>query len=233
MSKEKEINFRYLQKKIGYEFCDQGFLEEALTHRSFTNEHPELKVNNNERLEFLGDAVLTLTLSHLLISKFPRLSEGSLSKIRASLVNEVHLAKLASGLRLGSFLRMGRGEELTGGRQKTSILADTLEALLGAVFLDGDLVAAQTLINRLFEEDLIDQTGLDKRDFKTLLQEYCQAELKSPPAYNVFREEGPDHSKVFFVDVRVKGKIIAKGKGKTKKEAQQKAAEKALKTLAK
>ena len=228
--KEKEVNLEKLQKKIGYDFCDPGFLEEAFTHRSFTNEHPELKMNNNERLEFLGDAVLTLSLSHLLIGKFPRLSEGSLSKIRASFVNEGHLAKLASSLRLGSFLRMGRGEELTGGRQKPSILADTLEALLGAVFLDGDLVAAQSLINRLFEDDLSDQKGMAKQDFKTLLQEYCQGELKSTPSYNVFREEGPDHSKVFFVEVRVKEKTVAKGKGKTKKEAQQKSAEKALKS---
>jgi ribonuclease-3 len=231
--KGKEANLDSLQRKIGYDFRNRGLLEEALTHRSFTHEHPELSLNNNERLEFLGDAVLALSLSHLLVNNFPNLLEGSLSKTRAGLVNEGHLAKLASGLRLGSFLRMGRGEELTGGRKKPSILADTLEALLGAVFLDSDLAAAHSLVQRLFEGDLFDQAGLSRQDFKTLLQEYCQSELKGTPTYNVLREEGPDHQKVFFVEVRVKDKGISRGKGRTKKEAQQKAAEKALKRLTK
>ena len=233
LGNRKETGLSEVQKNIAYPFQDPSRLEQALTHRSFTNEHPELQGKNNERLEFLGDAVLNLSLSHLLIEQFPDLPEGDLSKIRAGLVNESHLAALALELRLGDYLLIGRGEEITGGRKKPSILADTLEAVLGAVYLDGGLGPVSEWVSRFFKSHLSDQEGLPIGDFKTLLQEYCQGKLKITPSYTVFREEGPDHKKVFFVEVRIRDQVISRGKGKTKKEAQQKAAQKALEGLTK
>ena len=229
----KETGLSEVQKNMAYTFQNPSRLEQALTHRSFTNEHPELQGKNNERLEFLGDAVLNLSLSHLLIEQFPDLPEGDLSKIRAGLVNESHLADLAQELKLGDYLLIGRGEEITGGRKKPSILADTLEAVLGAVYLDGGLDPVSEWVSRFFKSTLADQEGLPKSDFKTLLQEYCQGKLKITPGYTVFREEGPDHKKVFFVEVRIQDQVVSRGKGKTKKEAQQKAAQKALEGLTK
>jgi ribonuclease III len=188
-------------------------------------------LTHNERLEFLGDAVLNLTLSDLLLKKYPDFPEGRLSKIRAGLVNERKLADLALQLSLGVFLRIGKGEEMTGGREKPSILANTLEALLGAIYLDGGFKAASIFVDRLFNSELRDDHDLSSRDYKTLLQEYCQGKMKKVPGYRLFREEGPDHKKVFFVEVTIQDQVISKGQGRTKKEAQQKAAEQALQKL--
>jgi len=217
-----------IQKSIRYSFKTLSLLKQALTHRSYANEHPEEDSRHNERLEFLGDAVLNLVLSDLLLKKFPDLSEGDISRIRAGLVNEKKLAQIAGVLELGSYLMIGRGEELTEGRQKPSLLGDTLEALLGAVFLDGGFKSASRIISRLFRSQL--ETDLPKSagDYKTTLQEYCQGKLKQVPIYHLVKEEGPDHKKVFLVQVRISDQVVGTGEGKTKKEAQQKAAQKAL-----
>jgi len=217
-----------LQETLGYYFNDLNLLRQALTHRSFVNENLESGLNHNERLEFLGDAVLALTLSDLLLKKYPELPEGSLSRIRAGQVNERKLSNLALHLGLGTYLLMGKGEEMTGGREKPSILANTLEALLGAIYLDGGYIAASNFVDRLFESELKEDYDLTSRDFKTLLQEFCQGKSKTVPVYRLSREEGPDHHKMFFVEVTIQDQVIAKGQGRTKKEAQQKAAEEAL-----
>lgn len=217
-----------LQNALRYFFKDTALLKQALTHRSFLNEHPGSCLVHNERLEFLGDAVLNLSLSDLLLKKYPGLPEGSLSKIRAGQVNERKLAGLSLQLGLGTYLSIGKGEEMTGGREKTSILANTLEAVLGAIYLDGGFNSAQIFIEQLFQSRVTDEDEQSIHDYKTLLQEYCQGTVKKIPVYTVFREEGPDHKKTFFVEVRIQDRVLSKGKGMTKKEAQQRAAEKAL-----
>ena len=220
-----------LQYSLGYWFKDLSILKQAVTHRSYVNEHPESAMRHNERLEFLGDAVLNLTLSDLLLKKYPDLPEGSLSKIRAGQVNEKKLAALSLQLGLGAFLLIGKGEEQTGGREKASLLANAFEAVLGAIYLEGGFQSAMTFIDRLFQSHIDDDQYQGPGDHKTFLQEYCQGKLKTMPAYTVYREEGPDHQKIFFVEVKIQGQVVSKGKGKTKKEAQQKAAEEALKQL--
>jgi len=222
-----------LQNSLAYLFNDIDLLRQAITHRSFVNEHPESEWKHNERLEFLGDAVLNLSLSTLLFKLYPDLPEGHLSKIRAGQVNEKNLSSLSRHLGLGIYLLIGKGEERTGGREKPSILADTFEAVLGAIYLDGGFKAALAFINRLFQPQFEKGTTFSSRDYKTLLQEYCQGRMKTVPDYKVFREEGPDHKKIFFVEVIIQGQVISIGKGKTKKAAQQKAAEKALVQLEK
>lgn len=219
------------QEVIGYFFNDLSLLDEALTHRSYLNEHPHPHRKDNERLEFLGDAVLNLALSDFLWKKYPHYPEGRLSKMRAGLVNEKTLAALARRLRLGAFLRMGKGEMLTGGRDKTSLLADALEALLGAVYLDGGFEAARSLVERLFFSDRLGQVFSAEEDYKTLLQEWCQGTMKSTPIYRLVGEEGPDHQKTFFVELSLGERVLSRGKGNSKKEAEQKAAQKALSLL--
>jgi ribonuclease-3 len=233
VEENKIIDLESLQNSIAYFFNNISILRQAVTHRSFANEHPGSDTIHNERLEFLGDAVLNLSLSTMLLDQYPDLPEGHLSKIRASQVNEKKLASLSSQLGLGAYLLIGKGEERTGGREKPSLLADTFEAVLGAIYLDGGFNAAFSFIDRLFRSQFKDSNDFPTQDYKTLLQEYCQGILKTVPDYKVFREEGPDHKKIFFVEVIIQGKIISIGKGKTKKEAQQKAAEKALVQLEK
>jgi ribonuclease III len=217
-----------LQNSLAYFFKDISTLEQALTHRSFANEHPAAEAAHNERLEFLGDAVLNLVLSDILLKKFPDLPEGTLSKMRAGQVNEKRLAQLSVQLDLGAYLLIGKGEEMTGGRKKASLLADAFEAVLGAIYLDGGFQSATNFVDRLFRSELEDDLDQSSDDYKTLLQEYCQGKLKTVPVYRVFKEEGPDHKKIFFVEVKIADRVISKGRGKTKKEAQQKAAGKAF-----
>lgn len=217
-----------LQNSLAYWFKNISILKQAITHRSYVNEHPEPALMHNERLEFLGDAVLNLTLSDLLFKKYPDLPEGSLSKIRAGQVNEKKLAALSLELDLGAYLLIGRGEEQTGGREKASLLANAFEAVLGAIYLDGGFQSASIFIARLLQSHIEADRYQSTQDHKTFLQEYCQGKLKTVPVYTVLREEGPDHKKIFFVEVKIQNQVISKGKGRTKKEAQQKAAEKAL-----
>ncbi len=228
MEEKQIIDLDALQNSLSYLFNDISLLRQAITHRSFVNEHSGAEWKHNERLEFLGDAVLNLSLSTMLLDQYPDLPEGHLSKIRASQVNEKKLASLSLQLGLGSYLLIGKGEERTGGREKSSLLADTFEAVLGAIYLDGGFDAALSFIDRLFRSQFENSAHFSTQDYKTLLQEHCQGRLKTIPDYRVFREEGPDHKKIFFVEVIIQGKVVSIGKGKTKKEAQQKAAEKAL-----
>ena len=219
-----------LQSQLHYVFQDLELLIQALTHRSYAHEHGDPGTAHNERLEFLGDTVLSVVLSHLLYQKFPDLSEGELSKLRAGLVNEQQLKKLAQGLKLGKYLRLGRGEEVTGGRKKSSLLADALEAVLGAIYLEGGYDQAAHLIGDLYRPRLEagETVSGSAQDSKTDLQEYCQGCLKTTPTYEVIREEGPAHQKVFFVKVRIGNQVIGQGKGHSKKTAEQQAAERAM-----
>jgi ribonuclease III len=214
--------FERLERLLGYEFTREELLERALTHRSYANENRAGA--DNEKLEFLGDAVLDLVVGHLLMTTFPSLSEGELSVTRAQVVSEAGLSELAAELGLGEFLRLGRGEERTGGRSKPSLLADAFEAVIAAVYLDGGFEAARQLVERLLSRRLsaIDTSGF--HDFKTRLQESAQAKLKSTPEYRVVGEAGPDHDKTFEVAVHIKEREWARAAGKSKKEAEQRAA---------
>jgi len=231
---DSDILLDELQRRIGYNFRDRHLLLNALLHRSYVNENPQLHLTDNERLEFLGDAALDLAISHLLIDRFPQYDEGKLSRLRAGIVNEQQLALVAEDLNLGVALHLGKGEELSGGREKPSLLANAFEAVLAAVYLDGGLEALMNMVEVHFsrfvaeEEDL--PHALDK-DYKTRLQEVLQSREKTVPHYRLEAEEGPDHNKRFRVSVWLKDQLLALGSGPTKKSAQQKAAGKALRLL--
>lgn len=219
------------QQAIGYTFRDLRLLDEALTHTSFVNEFKNLEVKDNERLEFLGDAVLALIMSEHLASACPNLSEGTLSKLRARLVSEATLARVARRLNLGQLVRLGRGEERTHGRDKDSILANTLEAVLAAVYRDGGLEAARRFALDAFAPELHEAMSQDAAgvgDYKTQLQEWCQRRHAGVPQYATTRETGPDHEKTFEVVVTVQGEPLGRGTGRSKKEAEQAAAQEAL-----
>lgn len=220
-----ERNLTELEEALGYYFQNQGLLREALTHRSWG--FPDY-----ERLEFLGDSVLELSISHLLFEALPTCKEGELSKIRASLVREEMLLEIAKALSLGDYLLMGKGEEQTGGRQKPSILASAFEALIGAVYLDGGFEKALEVVKKCFAP-YIEETKEKWKDtdFKTQLQEHVQARFKDLPQYILLNQTGPEHQKTFEVAVIVKGQIWGIGTGRSKKEAEQRAAEEALKRL--
>lgn len=219
-----------LQAALGHTFRDPFLLEKALSHKSQANERRHLigagaqDAVHNERLEFLGDAVLQLAVSHALFERFPDESEGRLSKLRASLVNENTLAQVAREFDLGTYLRLGKGELNSGGKDKNSILAAGLEALIGALFLDGGLSAAKDFIEQRFQK-LFTEVALvaESLDCKSLLQERVQSEFRRSPQYRVVSELGPDHSKIFEVFVSV-GSLGASGQGRSKKEAEQAAA---------
>lgn len=210
---------------------DQSLLKRALTHRSFLNEN-ESAQKHNERLEFLGDAVLELTVSEYLFEKFPEKPEGTLTAYRAALVRTTTLAEVAATLELGQKLRLSKGEELTGGRQNPSLLANTFEAVMGAIYLDQDYQAAKAFVAKhlLPKLNTIIEKGLFK-DFKSTLQEHVQAEGHDSPEYQVIDEEGPDHNKQFTINVKVDGEIMGQGSGKSKQSAQQAAARDALEKL--
>lgn len=220
------------QKTFGHVFRQPSLLEEALTHKSHVNESKGKQGKHNERLEFLGDAVLTLVISEHLAAACPDSTEGELSKLKARLVSEVSLAKAARRLDLGALLQLGRGEELTQGREKPSLLANALEAILAAIFLDGGLAAAKGFTLRTFASDLREVQCLDgtswAEDYKTRLQEWCQKEFDALPQYLVIRESGPDHQKTFEVQLSIRGEMRGIGVGKSKKEAEQMAARQAL-----
>lgn len=223
-----------LCEKLGYTFVNVQNLEHALTHKSFRNEQPTLSLEDNERLEFLGDAVLDLALSDLLMEAFPEDQEGPLSKKRASLVNEEALCDLARKIGLDESLKLGKGERQTGGLQKPRLLASAFEATLGAVFKDGGYTAAQSVVKNLFTALVDDFNRGDSpfaRDFKTRLQELAQEKFRLTPTYQLNGETGPDHEKVFNVSVSVGDRVIASGLGRSKKAAEQDAARVALDTM--
>ncbi len=220
-----------LEKKLFYTFKNKSLLEEALRHSSYVNELAEASISDNQRLEFLGDAVLNLVISHMLMKQYPDLNEGDLTRMRACLVNESQLASIARKIDLGSFLQLGKGELQTQGREKTSLLADTLEAVIAAVYLDAGFESVNNMIDSHFSQ-LIDSVSVSDKlqDYKSKLQEYVQTTHKTIPTYRIIDEKGPDHDKTFCVQVNV-SEISTQGFGKSKKLAQQEAAKKALEAL--
>jgi ribonuclease-3 len=215
---------RLLQKELGYTFSDPALLERSLTHISYNREKSG---GHNEVLEFLGDAVLDLAISDLLIRSYPDRMEGDLSRMRAALVNSAVLAEKAAALHLGRVLRLGKGEERSGGRNKESILAGAFEALIGGVYRDGGYEAARVLVERYFARDAKEKT-LGLQDYKTRLQEISQMLFHALPTYRLVSESGPDHAKRFMTAITVGGKVLAKGEGRSKKQSEQEAARKAL-----
>jgi ribonuclease-3 len=213
-----------LQNELGYSFSETDLLTRALTHVSYGRGKQD---GHNETLEFLGDAVLDLAVSDLLMRRFPEKTEGDLSKMRASLVNAAALAEKATQLNLGESLRMGKGEERSGGRKKKSILAGVFEALLGAVYWDGGYEPARRIVERYFAPDIQEKT-LGQQDYKTRLQEISQMLFHEPPVYKLVAESGPDHEKRFVTEIFVGGKLLGRGEGKSKKQAEQEAARQAL-----
>lgn len=215
-----------LETKIGYRFQNKALLKQALTHSSYANEQKINKTGDYERLEFLGDAILEMVTSAFLFEKYPDLSEGQLTKMRAMLVCGSSLAFCAADINLGSYILLGKGEEASGGRGKETITSDVVEALIGAIYRDGGLAEAKSFIHRIVLSDLENKQLF--YDSKSLLQEYVQKKSGSSLAYIVVDESGPDHDKEFVIEVRVNGKTMGRGVGKTKKAAEQKAAYEAL-----
>lgn len=231
-STQEPSPYAILEQKLAYTFRDAGLCENALTHKSWMNETPETSRTDNERLEFLGDAVLALVTSDLLMRRFPEQPEGELSKARAAIVNEAGLARVAESLALGQWIFLGRGEEQAGGRQKRSLLANAFEALIGAVYLDGGFSAAFQVAERLFTPIIADVPSAASKDFKSRLQEMAQAKLQMAPTYTVLSEQGPDHAKTFEIAISIGEREYARAFGRSKKEAQQSAAERALAIMA-
>ena len=222
----KESDYQELEKKIGYAFQNRALLKQAVTHSSFANEQKINRQKHYERLEFLGDAVLELVSSDFLFQTHPEMPEGQLTKLRASMVCEPALAYCAKDLTLDSYIQLGKGEEATGGRYRDSIVSDVMEAVIGAIYLDGGMEPARTYIHRFILSDLENkQLFLDS---KTNLQEYMQQNLKKEFHYRLVEESGPEHDKVFLVEVVMEEKVLGRGKGRTKKAAEQQAAYEAL-----
>jgi ribonuclease-3 len=218
-----------LRNRLKVDWRDQDLLSQALTHSSYIYENRQNGIENNQRLEFLGDAVLGLAVSDFLYRNYPDRDEGELTKLRAALVCEPSLARTAKSLELGNCLKMGKGEERSGGRERPSILADAFEALLGAIYLDQGLVKASELSLKLLDpliKDVLE--GRLDRDFKTELQEIVQQRGSEQVQYTILREEGPDHHKIFTAGVLYKGELAGIGCGRSKKEAEQQAAKSAL-----
>jgi len=221
--------FDELSQRLGYTFKRPELLLQALRHASYVNEQDDANLEDNERLEFLGDAVLDLVISDLLMERFQHAEEGTLSKYRALVVDESGLYRVAWTLQLGNYLLLGKGEEQSNGREKPSILADAVEALLGAVYLDAGFNKTMEVITRLFAP-LLDRVETEEmvHDFKSLLQEYTQETCKTLPRYRLVRESGPAHDKTFTIVLTLNGEILGQAEGKSKKEAEQKVAREAF-----
>lgn len=220
---------RELEEKLGYRFRNRQLLEHALTHSSYANEHRASGITSNERLEFLGDSVLGMIVAEHLFRKHPDMPEGELTRIRAALVCEDSLYEVAMALNLGRYLKLGKGEAAGGGRERPSILADATEATLAAVYLDGGIDAVRTII-QTFILDKEQEKAVD-RDYKTALQELVQRNPGQSVIYRLVDEIGPDHARIFVMEVSVGGTVIGQGRGRTKKEAEQLSAKAALKKL--
>lgn len=234
MDEERIGKRKNFEEIISHTFNDISLLDNALTHRSFANENQGLSCKDNERLEFLGDAVLELCISDILMKTFPDYTEGQLSKLRASLVHEQPLTELAKKFHLGDFLLLGKGEEFSGGRTKNSILSNAFEAVIAAIYLDSGYEKTYEFINNLFQPLI--ENGLDKtiyRDYKTYVQEISQNKFKSIPKYRLIHESGPDHDKMFKIELSISDILTTTGIGKNKKEAEQQAAKKAIEELEK
>ena len=224
-------SFEELEAELGYHFIDPGLLRRALTHSSHA--HEQKTGGDNEQLEFLGDSILGFVVSDSLFRRYPDFSEGELSRLKGFFVSSANLVKYAEQLRLGRYLHLGKGEEKTGGRTKQALLVDAFEALLGAMYLDGGIDVARRLIFRMAGRQLSEIGGISGQfmDFKTALQELLQSRSLGPCHYRVASEEGPAHQKLFTVEVKLQGAIIARGIGLTKRAAEQAAAKRAIEGL--
>ena len=232
MNDERFLRLRNFQQTLAYNFNDINLLDNALIHRSFVNENPSHFCKDNERFEFLGDAVIGLCISDIVIKKFPEYAEGQLSKLRAYIVNEQSLADLARKLNIGDYILLGKGEESSGGRTKTSILSNAFEAVIASIYIDCGFEKVYNFLENMFEPLIEEGTkSIVYKDYKTALQEICQNRFKEIPKYIVIRESGPDHDKVFEIGLTVAGMITATGVGKSKKEAEQRAAQKVLEVI--
>ena len=221
-----------LEYKLGLRFKNQALYLQALTHRSYVGDHPDWLYGDNERLEFLGDAILSAVISHLLFEKYgDKHREGELTKMRAWLVNEERLARVAERIGLNKYLFLGTGEESSSGRKKPSILAGAFEALVAAIYLDHGYETTFKTLKKIFNRLLPHAPKGMHSDFKTVLQEYTQAHFKQTPSYRIIKETGPEHAKVFWAEVSLGEQVLAQGKGRSKKAAEQEAAKEALKNL--
>lgn len=234
MDSSNKINYNIsqLENIIGHTFKDRSIITIAITHSSYANERKAKHLKYNERIEFLGDSVLSLVISEYLFTMYPNLPEGELTVTRAKIVCENSLSKCAMDIQLGKFLLLGKGEELSGGRDKASILSDAFEALIGAIFMDGGFDTAKRFILK-YMENIIKNCVEGKvfYDFKTQLQELIQQNGEQHITYSVIDESGPDHNKVFITEVRINGVISGQGNGRSKKESEQNAAKNALDKL--
>lgn len=229
MDQDRSRKLSRLMGEMGFRFNDASLLDRALQHSSFVHEHPETGADSNERLEFLGDAVLELVITEFLFQRFPQAAEGVLSKARSGVVNEARLARTARKLDLGRYLLLGRGERGQGGFDKSSLLADAFEALLAAIYLDGGLYPVRQLVMRLLApaaEEAISRAP--RLDYKTRLQEKVQEVMHLTPRYKLVDTKGPDHDKTFVAALVIEGREAATGTGKSKKEAEQEAARQGL-----
>ncbi len=226
------MNLEELEKKLEIDFNDKNLLQKSLTHRSLLNEKNTEGLEHNERLEFLGDAVLELIISEYLFHKYTERPEGELTSFRAAVVNTNSLGEISKNLEIGKYMLMSKGEEMTGGREKEYLLANVFEALLGAIYLDKGYDKATEFVTKhvIPKIDHIVKYRLDI-DAKTKLQEYSQRIHKNTPSYKVIKEEGPDHSKIFTVVVKIKKEIVGTGSGKNKQKAEEQAAENALEDI--
>jgi ribonuclease-3 len=223
-----------LQEAIGLHFKDQALLRQALVHRSFLNENPDFILPSNERLEFLGDALLDFIVGEYLYQSYPEMDEGQLTSLRAALIREKTLAQFAQSLRLGDYLYLSRGEDEGGGRTRMALLADAFEALVAAIYLDRGLEAVKEFVMRFVEPEAtqILESGLDK-DHKSRLQEWAQGEFRLTPIYRTVVERGPDHAKEFTVEVLIGDRVCGRGEGRSKQTAEQSAARQALEEIGK
>jgi ribonuclease-3 len=226
------MNFDNLEKNLGFSFKNPELLKEALTHRSYLNEYKNQKIESNERLEFLGDAILSFIVSSWLFEKFPDFPEGKLTSLRSGLVNTGALAKIAFKLKIGDYLLLSRGEKEAGGQKNPTLLANALEAIIGAIFLDQRLENIKSFVRNHFKDLLSEIISSGRlKDYKSLLQEKVQAKTGQSPIYRIVKQEGPEHNKIFTVDVVIENQIFTQGVGKSKQKAEQEAAKKALENL--
>jgi ribonuclease-3 len=228
---DTQTTYAALESRIGYVFRDAALCETAMTHTSWLNEAGNTERHDNERLEFLGDAVLALVVSDLLMRRFPERTEGELTRARAALVSEGGLARAAHAIDLGQWIFLGKGEERAGGRARQSIIANALEALMGAIYIDGGIASAAAVAERLFAGMLEDVERHAQLDHKSRLQERAQAMWQTTPTYEVVAQEGPDHDRRFEVALLLRGREYGRAIGRSKKEAEQNAAAQALAAL--
>lgn len=225
------MELEHIEEYLGYAFANRDLLREALTHTTYVNEHKELGLRDNQRLEFLGDTVINSIITARLFLLFADEKEGPLTKKRAELISEGALSKIARHLGIGKYLYLGKGEEMDAGRKKPSLLADAYEAIVGAIFLDSSYEKTARVVQRHYEDTLGTFEEISITDYKSLLLEFCQSQFKALPKIIVIHEQGPEHDKEFEVSVMLQNKVVGSGKGKNKKQAAQLACKEALRLL--